>query len=1135
MKNSCLRFAVLPATALASIVSAVAQTTAITRFSGRITGRFFGFAAFAALALLAVLPVSAQQPATGAIEGRVQNVATGSNLNNARVSIKGTNLVTFTDESGHFRIDGVPAGQPMLRVFFTGLDEQEIAVNVAAGQVAQQEINLSSKARYGEDAEKVVLNEFVVQSTKETNAAAIAVNEQRFSPNIKSVVSADEFGTIVNKNPGELLKWLPGVDVEYFANNIVGVSVRGLGSNSTEINFDGMPVASANAEGVGRSFEVQFASASDIARVEIRKLPLPEDSANALGGSINLIRRSAFEFNRRKIDYVAGFTSDGEELTLKRMDGPKDRLRNRWRPNWELKWTEPVTKNFGFAFTLGQNNSITNTHWSLPGWNRGSTANNTAAATAIAAGQAYTHPSIYTPAMSNALNHNAPLMQGNDYASVRIDWRPISELTLSYSLSGSRGWKQVADDIRYRWRMDQTGSGDVATYNDEFTTIGRTGGGGIYHDNPLWRDVLAPTVTNTFEAQWRKGAWTARATGAVSYSSYKYFDTSHGFFNSTSVNDVTGLTNIGHTGVGAGTANPVPITITFADQNYWGPKTITAAASSNYTTLGNNYTAGQPVEWWKNSVTRIGGARSRPGDGKDIITAGKVFVKRDFSTSNPISLQLGYDYSKEFKNRHYPYKTWRFVGADGVPGSADDSASLITADNLRRRTDSEYGYPGSERISMTKLYDLYKAHPTWFQYDDARSARLSLITNPDYELWETTWAPYLQFDSQWMNGRLRLTGGVRYEQVDTRARGLSINNSAAYQTYSDGSTKRSGDVLGSNGLPTTRAGNPVFLSGVTAGSLAQTNLVYKRLGAYAESSNGKLFPSLHVSYNIKENFIWQIGYARTQAKNRFDRSIIPNNEIVENNVSGSTALGRINVRNKDLKPWTADNFETRISYYNSTGGVIGLGVFRKNIQNYQLNPVSAPLTVEQAQALADQFPDLGIGPEYAGYELSTWTNVGTARIDGAELEMRQSLDRFLPDMGRGFMIRGSAAYTNLKGRPAGGDFNQLRDTRYTFSVNYARGRLNANVGYIMNGRQVNNGAVTSNAFTAEQVYLPDHMVDFNLTYSITKYASLFLSGSNLTDERKKREVQYPQTPKYSRIDSSNTYGVTYTVGVSGSF
>lgn len=1095
-------------------------------------------AALAALAL-STSPHAAAQSATGAIEGRVQNAATGASLNNARVAIKGTNIVALTDDAGRYRLDGVPGGQTTLRVIFTGLDEQEIAVTVTPGQTVARDVSLTSKALYGAQSDTVQLDVFTVQSSRETNASAIAVNEQRIASNIKSVVSTDEFGTIVDKNPGEFLKWLPGVDVEYFANNIVGVSVRGLGSVNTEINFDGMPTASANAEAVGRSYEVQYASSSDIARVEIRKLPLPEDSSNALGGSINLIRRSAFEYSRRQISYSALFTSDGEELTLDRMDGPKDKLRSRWRPNWEVKWTEPVTKNFGFAITLGQNNVISNTHWSLPGWNLGSAANNTAAAAAIAAGQPYTLPSIYTPAVGNTLNHNAPLMQGKDYASVRLDWRARPELTLSYSLSGTRGWKEVADDIRYRWNAAQTGSGDAATYTDRYRTVGRTGGGGIYHDSPLWRDIDTPTITNTAEARWRKGAWSARAAGVASFSKYTYKDLENGFFNSTSVGDVGGLTNIGHTGVGAATANPVPLTITFGDQTYWGPKTITAAASANYTTAGNNYTAGQPIEWWKNSVARIGGARSRPGTGKAIVTAAKLHVKRDFALENPLSVQLGLDIAEEFKSRRYPYETWRFVGADGIAGTADDAATLIAANNLPARRDSAYNYPAIERISLSKLADLYRANPTWFQYDAARSARLSLTSNPDYELTETTFAPYLQFDWQLMSNRLRLTGGVRYEKNDAEARGLSINNSAAYQTYSDGSIRRAGDVVGPNGLPTTRAGAPLFLPGVTNGSLEHTALVYRAKGASAEGGNDNYFPSLHVNYNVTDNMVWQIGYAKTQAKNRFDRSVIPQNEIVENTASGSNALGRINVRNKELKPWTADNLETRLSYYTDSGGVFGVGIFRKQIQDYQLNLIGDPLTAAQTAELAATFPDLGIGPEHTGYELATWRNVGSARIDGAEFEMRQSMDpilrRYLGEWGRGFMIRGTAAYTNLKGQPAGGDFNQLRDKRYTFSLGYHRSRFSGNVGYIMNGRQVNNGAVSSNGFTAEQVHLPDHMVDFNLTFSLNKWAQLFVAGSNITDERRKREDQYAQRPDWSRMVQSNTYGVTYTVGVTGRF
>ena len=49
-----------------------------------------------------------------------------------------------------------------------------------------------------------------------------------------------------------------------------------MGSNNTELNFDGMAVASINAEGVGRGAEVQYLSAADIAYVKIHELPLPE-------------------------------------------------------------------------------------------------------------------------------------------------------------------------------------------------------------------------------------------------------------------------------------------------------------------------------------------------------------------------------------------------------------------------------------------------------------------------------------------------------------------------------------------------------------------------------------------------------------------------------------------------------------------------------------------------------------------------------------------------------------------------------------------------------------------------------------------------------------------------------------------
>ena len=78
-----------------------------------------------------------------------------------------------------------------------------------------------------------------------------------------------------------------------------------------------MPVASASTATLGtssrdRNFEMLGSSAADVARVEIRKLRMPEDSSNAIGGSINMVRRSAFEYNRRVLTYNALFSTDWE-------------------------------------------------------------------------------------------------------------------------------------------------------------------------------------------------------------------------------------------------------------------------------------------------------------------------------------------------------------------------------------------------------------------------------------------------------------------------------------------------------------------------------------------------------------------------------------------------------------------------------------------------------------------------------------------------------------------------------------------------------------------------------------------------------------------------------------------------------
>ena len=124
------------------------------------------------------------QGGLGTVEGRVFNAATGSALANARVLVEGTNRETLTDESGNYRITGVPVGTARVRISYLGFDGESAAVQVPAGGVIQRDVELSPSGSARSEGDTVKLQEFTVVVDREMSAQAIAMNEQRYAPNI---------------------------------------------------------------------------------------------------------------------------------------------------------------------------------------------------------------------------------------------------------------------------------------------------------------------------------------------------------------------------------------------------------------------------------------------------------------------------------------------------------------------------------------------------------------------------------------------------------------------------------------------------------------------------------------------------------------------------------------------------------------------------------------------------------------------------------------------------------------------------------------------------------------------------------------------------------------------------------------
>ncbi|MBI4624536.1 MAG: TonB-dependent receptor [Verrucomicrobia bacterium] len=96
----------------------------------------------------------------------MQNVETGQYLNNARVALKGTGVLAFTDQTGTYRLVGVPKGRVVLEAFYTGLDAQQATLEIAAGQGLEHDFRLGAGT-------VVTLDKFTVK------AAAVQIGVKR--------------------------------------------------------------------------------------------------------------------------------------------------------------------------------------------------------------------------------------------------------------------------------------------------------------------------------------------------------------------------------------------------------------------------------------------------------------------------------------------------------------------------------------------------------------------------------------------------------------------------------------------------------------------------------------------------------------------------------------------------------------------------------------------------------------------------------------------------------------------------------------------------------------------------------------------------------------------------------------------
>ncbi|NJL15543.1 MAG: TonB-dependent receptor [Microscillaceae bacterium] len=229
------------------------------------------------LGLLLWQPVYAQN---GLLSGKITDEQTGQALPGASLRLEGTTNGTATDLNGEYRLS-LPVGSYQLLITFIGFTDKKEAIEIQAGQTTVLNLSLVSEA--------FELNGIVV--TGQLEGQVKALNQQRSAINIKNIVAADQIGRFPDPNAAEALQRVPGVNIERDQGEGRYVLVRGLAPQFTNVSVNGEQIPSPEAD--VRFVALDAVPADQLASMEVTKALTPDMDGDAIGGSVNLITRTA--------------------------------------------------------------------------------------------------------------------------------------------------------------------------------------------------------------------------------------------------------------------------------------------------------------------------------------------------------------------------------------------------------------------------------------------------------------------------------------------------------------------------------------------------------------------------------------------------------------------------------------------------------------------------------------------------------------------------------------------------------------------------------------------------------------------------------------------------------------------------
>ena len=348
--------------------------------------------------------------------------------------------------------------------------------------------------------------------------------------------------------------------------------------------------------------------------------------------------------------------------------------------------------------------------------------------------------------------------------------------------------------------------------------------------------------------------------------------------------------------------------------------------------------------------------------------------------------------------------------------------------------------------------------------------------------------------------------GVRVVETETTAYGRSVAGG-----ISESCVDQNGDYTS-----TTCANADAFVSAYLA-----------ELGEYKAFDNSytNVLPSMNLRFMLQEDLQLRFGLSRGMVRPDFAQTRpytslsfdFMDNEFNPNTPTAGTATGG----SPELKPTTADQFDTSIEWYFDDSASVTFAAFYKDIQDYI--------------ALVTQVEEFSYAGNTYQFETTRQSNTASGKLKGFELAYQQFYD-MLPSPFDGLGVQANFTYIDNQGgvNTAVNPFEApqvegasdeslpiegMSRTSYNFALMYEKYDVSARLAYNWRERYL---LTTSAANINRPVWFDDYgQLDGSVFYNATDNLKFGVQVTNLLNERTELQVQAvnSSSPQYSWTDT----------------